>query len=186
MAVMMLRKQDLFTCSICLGLLKDPVTLSCGHNYCSGCINSHWDGEDQKRVYSCPQCRQTFISRPVLNKNNVIAELVEEIRKTTMQADVLADHGDVQCDVCSETKLKAVKSCLDCLLSYCETHFQVHNDLNRGRNHTVIDATGQLEERICSRHNKALEVFCHTDHSLVCYLCMIDLDKSHDTKGSHG
>ncbi|XP_063053695.1 tripartite motif-containing protein 16-like [Engraulis encrasicolus] len=174
---------DIFTCSICLDPLKDPVSLHCGHNYCSGCINGCWDHEDQKGVYSCPQCRQTFTTRPVLNKNNVIAELVEEMRRTRpmTQCGDPANHGDVQCDICSERKFKAVKSCLDCVLSYCETHFNTHNELHPRRSHTVIDATGQLHELICPRHNRALEVFCCTDQSCICYLCTMDQHKGHDT-----
>ncbi|XP_063051119.1 tripartite motif-containing protein 16-like [Engraulis encrasicolus] len=181
MAAAMSSKQDICMCSICLDLLKDPVTLNCGHNYCSGCINGCWDQEDQKGVYSCPQCRQTFTPRPVLNKNYSFAELVEEMRKTTIQPDAPADHGDVECDVCFEGKLKAVKSCLDCLMSYCETHYKAHNDLNRGRNHTVIDATGHLQERICSLHKKALDIFCRTDQTCICYLCTMSQHKGHDT-----
>ncbi|XP_076127559.1 tripartite motif-containing protein 16-like isoform X2 [Alosa pseudoharengus] len=178
--------QELFTCPICLDLLKDPVTIPCGHNYCMGCIKGCWDQEDQKGVYSCPQCRQTFNSRPVLNKNNVVAELVEQLRKTRIQTVVpapvvCAGAGDVDCDVCTDRKLKAVKSCLDCLLSYCETHYKVHNDVNPGRKHKVVDATGQLQERICTQHEKPLEIFCRTDQSCVCFLCMVDEHKGHDT-----
>ncbi|XP_076126932.1 tripartite motif-containing protein 16-like isoform X1 [Alosa pseudoharengus] len=177
--------EDILMCSICLDLLKDPVTLHCGHNYCTGCIKGCWDQEDQKRVYSCPQCRQTFAPRPVLNKNNVFAELVEQLRKTRMHAAPpalsTAGPGDVECDVCTGRKLKAVKSCLDCLLSYCETHLKVHNDVNPGRKHSVVDATGQLQERICSEHKKMLEIFCRTDQSCICYLCTMDEHKGHDT-----
>ncbi|XP_076126950.1 E3 ubiquitin-protein ligase TRIM16-like [Alosa pseudoharengus] len=175
---------DILMCSICLDLLKDPVTLNCGHNYCTGCIKGCWDQEDQKGVYSCPQCRQTFAPRPVLNKNNVFAELVEQLRKTRMHASPpalsTAGPGDVECDVCTGRKLKAVKSCLECLVSYCETHFKVHNEVNP-RNHSVIDATGQLQERICSEHKKVLEIFCCTDQSCICYLCTMDEHKGHDT-----
>ncbi|XP_063053707.1 tripartite motif-containing protein 16-like [Engraulis encrasicolus] len=177
-------KQDLFTCSICLDLLNDPVTLNCGHNYCSGCINGCWDQEDQKGVYSsCPQCRQTFTTRPNLNKNNVIAELVEEMRRSrpATQSGDPADDGDVECDICSGRKLKAVKSCLDCVLSYCETHFEAHNELHPRRSHTVIGATDQLEEMICSRHKKALDIFCRTDQSCICYFCLMEEHKAHDT-----
>ncbi|XP_048098606.1 E3 ubiquitin-protein ligase TRIM47-like isoform X2 [Alosa alosa] len=185
MAEVSLSNQDLFMCPICLDLLKDPVTLNCGHNYCTGCIKNCWDHEDQKGVYSCPQCRHTFTPRPVLKKNNVFAEVVEQFRQTRIQAAApvhyFAGPGDVECDVCTGRKLKAVKSCLDCLLSYCETHFKAHNDLNPGRKHSVIDATGQLQERICSHHKKVFEIFCRTDQSCICYLCTMDSHKGHDT-----
>ncbi|XP_062398364.1 E3 ubiquitin-protein ligase TRIM47-like isoform X4 [Sardina pilchardus] len=176
-------KDDILMCPVCLDLLKDPVTLNCGHNYCTGCIKGCWDQEDQKGVYSCPQCRQTFSPRPVLNRNNVVAELVEQIRKTKIEAPVLfaAGPGDVECDVCIGRKLKAVKSCLDCLLSYCESHFKVHNDMNPGRKHSVIDATGQLQERICPRHQKVFEIFCRTDQSCICLMCTMDEHRGHDT-----
>ncbi|XP_041956515.1 tripartite motif-containing protein 16-like isoform X2 [Alosa sapidissima] len=178
--------QDLFTCPVCLDLLKDPVVLNCGHSYCTGCIKDCWDQEDQKGVYSCPQCRQTFSPRPVLNRNNIVAELVEQFRKSRIQpvvpAPVVCDGaGDVECDVCTGRKLKAVKSCLDCLLSYCETHYKAHNELNPGRKHNMVDATGQLQKRVCIQHEKPLEIFCRTDQSCICFLCMVDEHKGHDT-----
>ncbi|XP_062398858.1 tripartite motif-containing protein 16-like [Sardina pilchardus] len=186
MAESMTSNQDLFMCPICLDILRDPVTIPCGHNYCIGCIKGCWDQEDQKGIYSCPQCRQTFTPRPVLNKNNVFAELVEQFGKTRILTVASAPvecvgAGDVDCDVCTGRKLKAVKSCLDCLLSYCETHYKVHNDVNPGRKHKMVDATGQLQERICTQHEKPLEIFCRTDQTCVCFLCMVDDHKGHDT-----
>ncbi|XP_031426973.1 tripartite motif-containing protein 16-like isoform X2 [Clupea harengus] len=176
---------ELITCSICLDLLRDPVTTNCGHSYCMGCITSFWDQEYQKGVYSCPQCRQTFTPRPVLSKNHIFAELVEQIKKTRIQAAApvpcTAGPGDVECDVCTGRKLKAVKSCLECLVSYCETHYKVHNDIHPGRKHKVTDATGQLQERICTQHEKPQEIFCRTDQSCVCLLCLVDEHKGHDT-----
>ncbi|XP_048099625.1 E3 ubiquitin/ISG15 ligase TRIM25-like [Alosa alosa] len=186
MAEAMTYNQDLFTCPICLDILRDPVTLQCGHNYCMSCIKGCWDQENQKGAYSCPQCRHTFTPRPVLYKNNIVAELVEQFKKTRIQAVVpapvvCAGPGELECDLCTDRKLKAVKSCLDCLLSYCETHCKVHNDVNPWRKHKIIDATGHLQERICTQHEKTLEIFCRTDQTCVCYLCMVDEHKGHDT-----
>ncbi|XP_076127395.1 E3 ubiquitin/ISG15 ligase TRIM25-like [Alosa pseudoharengus] len=179
------KRQEFFTCPVCLDLLKDPVSIPCGHTYCLGCIKGCWDQEDGKDIYSCPQCRQTFRPRPAVSKNTLIAEMVEDFRKTGLQAaapaQCSAGPGDVECDVCTGSKLKAVKSCLDCLLSYCEAHFKVHNDVNPGRKHSVTDATGQLQERICPRHQKVFEIFCRTDQSCICYLCTMDEHKGHDT-----
>ncbi|XP_065118080.1 tripartite motif-containing protein 16-like [Paramisgurnus dabryanus] len=177
--------QDQFICSICLDLLKDPVTIPCGHSYCMSCITDYWDQDDQKRDYSCPQCRQTFTTRPVLNKNTMLTEVVEKLKKTKLQAarpdHCYAEAEDVECDVCTERKHKAVKSCLVCLNSYCQNHLEQHENLFKGKRHNLIDATGRLQQMICPQHDKALEIYCKTDQICICYLCMVDEHNEHKT-----
>ncbi|XP_042597742.1 tripartite motif-containing protein 16-like [Cyprinus carpio] len=172
--------QDEFMCSVCLDLLKDPVTIQCGHSYCKTCITDSWDQEDQMRVYSCPQCRQTFSPRPALARNTMLAEVVEKLKKTRLSADCDAGAGDVQCDVCTGRKYKAVKSCLVCLNSYCQNHLEQHESWFKGKRHYLTDATGRLQEMICQKHEKLLEIFCRTDQKCICVLCM-DEHKNHET-----
>uniref|UniRef100_A0AAQ6IH02 Tripartite motif containing 16 n=1 Tax=Anabas testudineus TaxID=64144 RepID=A0AAQ6IH02_ANATE len=171
-----------FCCSICLDLLKDPVTIPCGHNYCRSCINTHWKG-NQKKPHSCPQCQKTFTTRPALVKNTMLEDLLQKLKTTALQAPP-ADHGyagpeDVACDVCTERKMKALKSCLVCLASYCEQHLQPHYESPAFQKHKLVEATVKLQESICSRHNEVMKIFCRTDQECICYVCSMVEHKDH-------
>ncbi|XP_057201233.1 tripartite motif-containing protein 16-like isoform X1 [Triplophysa rosa] len=168
--------QDEFMCSVCLDLLKDPVTVPCGHTYCMRCITDCWDHEDQTGIYRCPQCRQTFSPRPVLGKNVMVAEMMEKLKTARIQVT-----SDVECDVCTERKHKAVKSCLLCLNSYCQTHLEQHENLFRGRRHSLIDPTGRLQEMNCSQHHKMMEIYCNRCQRCICVLCLMHEHRDHDT-----
>ncbi|XP_041099747.1 tripartite motif-containing protein 16-like [Polyodon spathula] len=176
--------EEHLNCSVCLELLKDPVAIPCGHSYCMGCIKNCWDQTHHTGVYSCPQCRETFTARPVLCRNTVLAEVVEKLKKTGLNpppAQSYAGPGDVPCDFCTGRKFKAVKSCLTCLASYCETHVKPHSEVTPLKRHKLVNATGNLEQKLCAEHQRLCEVFCRTDQTCICLLCTQDKHKTHNT-----
>uniref|UniRef100_A0A8D0AK83 Uncharacterized protein n=1 Tax=Sander lucioperca TaxID=283035 RepID=A0A8D0AK83_SANLU len=77
-----LQSEDQFLCSICLDVFTDPVTTSCGHNFCKNCITEHWNTNDQ---YLCPMCKEGFTTRPDLRVNTFISEMVAQFRQSAQQ-----------------------------------------------------------------------------------------------------
>ncbi|KAM9425686.1 tripartite motif-containing protein 16-like [Pholidichthys leucotaenia] len=157
--------RETFSCLICQDLVKDPVTIPCRHSYCMNCIRTHWDEEEEKGIYSCPECRKTFRPRPNLVKNTMLTVVMARLKKTELQA-APADHcyagpEDVVCDVCSGRKLKAVKSCLVCFVSYCEEHLQPHYDSAPYKKHKLITPSMNLQENFHSRHDEIIKTFCY-------------------------
>uniref|UniRef100_A0A8C9XUZ0 Uncharacterized protein n=1 Tax=Sander lucioperca TaxID=283035 RepID=A0A8C9XUZ0_SANLU len=119
-----LPSEDQFLCSICLDVFTDPVTTSCGHNFCKNCINENWDTNDQ---YLCLMCKKVFNTKPELHVNTLFSEMVVQFRQ-----------------------------------------------------HQLIDPVENLEGRMCTEHDKPLELFCKTDRTCVCMLCHVSDHKMHD------
>ncbi|XP_032438391.1 E3 ubiquitin/ISG15 ligase TRIM25-like [Xiphophorus hellerii] len=181
--------QSQFCCSVCLDLFVEPVTVPCGHSYCRLCIEGCWRrAEEAQGRYSCPQCREDFRPRPVLKKNIILAEFVGKLKATGTKETPLfvgltrAGPDDVACDFCCEaTRRKASMSCLTCLASYCDLHLAPHHAVPALKTHRLVSVTVPLKEKMCKKHNKLLEVYCHSDGSCICYLCMMDEHRGHVT-----
>uniref|UniRef100_A0A8C7WLV8 Uncharacterized protein n=1 Tax=Oryzias sinensis TaxID=183150 RepID=A0A8C7WLV8_9TELE len=177
----MAHSSELLDCSICLQLLEEPVTTTCGHSFCRQCIERFWSSQAEGSS-SCPQCRRTFRSRPALQKNIVLVGLVEDYRRTAAAGeddDGYAGPGDVQCDICKGRRKKADMYCLVCLAFYCQTHLQPHFDVAPLKKHSLVQASTKVKEHICRRHDRRLEMFCRSDQQLLCPLCVLT-HKAHD------
>ncbi|XP_051249008.1 E3 ubiquitin-protein ligase TRIM21-like [Dicentrarchus labrax] len=170
-----LLSEDQFLCSICLDVFTDPVTIPCGHNFCKTCITELWNINVQ---CLCPMCNKRFHRRPELYVNTFISEMAAQFRQSHVKEIIRSSEqqrakpGDVVCDVCTETKLKALKSCLVCLASYCETHLEPHQRIPGLKRHKLIDPVKNLEGRMCKKHDRPLELFCKNDQMCVCQVCI--------------
>ncbi|KAK0139318.1 E3 ubiquitin-protein ligase TRIM39 [Merluccius polli] len=161
--------EDNFSCSICLDVFNSPVSTPCGHNFCRTCITKFWDDQVQ---YKCPVCNELFHTRPDLRVNTFISEMVDQFRRSVRVKELpCVEPGEVPCDVCTGTQLKAVKSCLMCFTSYCPTHLEPHQRVAGLKRHLLVEPMDRLEDRLCKKHDRLLELFCQTDQVCVCQFC---------------
>ncbi|XP_063051905.1 E3 ubiquitin/ISG15 ligase TRIM25-like [Engraulis encrasicolus] len=139
-----------FKCSVCTGVLKDPVSIPCGHSYCKQCITSYWEQPSQAGHYACPQCPRTYSSHPALYSNSALALVVHKLEhfSPVLPAQSYAGPGDVECDFCTGRKLKAVKTCLTCTASFCGTHVKEHYTIPALQRHTLVEAVETMEEKM--------------------------------------
>ncbi|CAL8308554.1 unnamed protein product [Merluccius merluccius] len=169
--------EDNFSCSICLDVFNRPVSTPCGHNFCRTCITKFWDDQVQ---YKCPVCNELFHTRPDLRVNTLLSEMVDQFRRSVrVKEQPCVEPADVPCDVCTGTQLKAVKSCLMCFTSYCHTHLEPHQRVSGLKKHRLVEPMDRLEDRMCKKHERLLELFCQTDQVCVCQFCTDGDHRSH-------
>ncbi|XP_073696225.1 E3 ubiquitin-protein ligase TRIM39-like [Garra rufa] len=156
--------------SICLDVFTDPVSTPCGHKTC---LNKPLDNS---QTCNCPYCKETFKQRPDLKNNTTLREVVDHYKKKTPEK-----KPEVLCDICEERKLKAIKSCLVCQSSYCETHLEPHLRVTGLKKHKLMEPVSNLEDYICQKHERPLELFCRDDQTCVCSMCALTDHKNHNT-----
>ncbi|XP_054625494.1 tripartite motif-containing protein 16 [Dunckerocampus dactyliophorus] len=88
---------------------------------------------------------------------------------------------DVVCDSCIESPCRALKSCLTCLVSYCEAHLRPHLENPKFQNHRLVDPLRDIERRTCEIHKWPLELFCYADDCCVCQDCVGEEHRGHNT-----
>uniref|UniRef100_F7ATU1 Uncharacterized protein n=1 Tax=Xenopus tropicalis TaxID=8364 RepID=F7ATU1_XENTR len=72
--------RDELSCSICLSIYTDPVSLPCGHNFCRGCIGGVLGTQEGSGAYSCPECRAEYQERPALPRNRALGNIAERFQ----------------------------------------------------------------------------------------------------------
>ncbi|KAI5627334.1 bloodthirsty-relatedprotein family, member 6 [Silurus asotus] len=176
--------EDQLECSICLDVFTDPVSTPCGHNFCMICLKEFWDSSSHCQ---CPVCKEKFSNRPDLRVNTFISALAATLKKSVQvkssraAGQLPSKSKKVLCDSCTEDKLKALKSCLHCGLSFCNTHLMPHKTTAKLMKHKLIEPVENLEDYICQKHERPLELFCRVDQTCVCQFCSETEHKSHNT-----
>uniref|UniRef100_A0A8C5QBP4 E3 ubiquitin/ISG15 ligase TRIM25-like n=1 Tax=Leptobrachium leishanense TaxID=445787 RepID=A0A8C5QBP4_9ANUR len=158
--------RDELTCSICLNIYTDPVTLPCGHSFCRTCIGDVLDTQEGSGAYKCPECRAESQERPALVNARKLRNIAENIRSTHPEQE----EAGIPCTYCIQSPVPAAKTCLMCEASLCEKHLKKHN---KSAEHVLTEPTTSLENRKCSVHKKVLEYYCCEDAACICVSCSL-------------
>ncbi|KAM4031576.1 E3 ubiquitin/ISG15 ligase TRIM25-like [Anomaloglossus baeobatrachus] len=153
-------------CPICLEIYRDPVNLTCGHNYCRACIDRMLDTQVGSGAYNCPECRTVFPARPVLQRNIALCNIVTIFSSSNPEQS----GSHVHCSYCLYSAVPAVQSCLHCEASLCSNHLRVHR---RSAEHVLTEATQTPEKKKCPVHKELLKYHCMVDDSCICVTCCL-------------
>ncbi|XP_016398630.1 zinc-binding protein A33-like isoform X2 [Sinocyclocheilus rhinocerous] len=138
------------------------------------CIRSHRDCSPCTR---CPLCGKAFDSKQDFNINRTIKEFAEGIKRKRIQ-----EKAEVSCDSCPKKKMRtAIKSCLHCGTSFCESHLEPHKTAEKLMKHKLINPVKNLEEYICKNHERPLDLYCKDDQTAICQFCIESDHRNHNT-----
>ncbi|XP_054554358.1 E3 ubiquitin-protein ligase TRIM38-like isoform X2 [Talpa occidentalis] len=83
------------TCSICLELMTEPVSIHCGHSFCRRCIEGILEnprGTSSLREPQCPLCRAPF-QRESLRSIKQLENLIQTVREIDSER-LCEEHGE--------------------------------------------------------------------------------------------
>ncbi|XP_043828246.1 probable E3 ubiquitin-protein ligase TRIML1 [Dromiciops gliroides] len=107
-------KEDL-TCSICLGYFTDPVTVKCGHTFCTQCLLQCRKGGDD--TFTCPECRglinyRNFTpNKSLQNLSNTGKMLRPHLLQSMVHLTTCDQHGEQEKLFCEEDQISLCESC---------------------------------------------------------------------------
>ncbi|XP_073492193.1 E3 ubiquitin-protein ligase TRIM39-like [Aquarana catesbeiana] len=164
------------SCSICLNLYTEPVSLRCGHIFCRDCIVTALDTQEGSGVYSCPECREEDVERPTLEKNRKLCNIVDNFIYTQQKEE----KSEILCTYCVDSPVGAVKTCLHCETSMCDKHLTAHY---KTVDHVLVEPTSSFSSKKCSIHKKLLEYYCSEDAVCLCVsCCLVGKHKGHEVE----
>uniref|UniRef100_A0A3B3ZZU3 B30.2/SPRY domain-containing protein n=1 Tax=Periophthalmus magnuspinnatus TaxID=409849 RepID=A0A3B3ZZU3_9GOBI len=113
----------------------------------------------------------------------VLIKLLLASQSNLPRASLSQDLSDsVLCDSCIDIPRPAVKSCLTCLVSYCEAHLRPHLENPKFSQHKLLDPLRDIERKTCEVHNEGLLWFCVPDQQCVCEGCMSEDHRGHELR----
>ena len=163
---------EVLECPVCCELFDDqnisPRILSCGHSFCTGCLERLLTAHDK---IPCPTCRDE-VNVPQagvagLPKNFALLSIIN--------ANATLHHQEVEglytCEACDD-KHRANFFCLDCKEDMCKDAARFHTRNKASHDHKVISLGPSPVTVFCQEHKERFGFFDETCGQMVCRGCI--------------
>ncbi|CAM4651474.1 unnamed protein product, partial [Caretta caretta] len=161
-------------------VLGDPVPKAKGHQVCEG--NGFPGEKTEGEELSGHESPEATSPGPDLQGSLIVhgSEMATGQPGLLEQGNGLEDGQEILCDFCMAQKVLAVKSCLTCMVNYCEDHLRPHLENSKLRSHKLMDPAKDIDLQTCETHKGHLGWFCQTDLVCVCEECLAEEHKGHN------
>lgn len=188
--------EEQFSCSICLDVFTNPVSTPCGHSFCLSCITSYWDSRGKACL--CPLCKESFRKRPELHINHTLKEITEQFKRMAESSESTristgSQAASSQSPSITERKISGSSRPGELpggLLMEMKSRFQrtssSGNLLEASTPSSLSPPYEGSKRRFsasgfgpgsstgpqCSKHELSLDMFCRSDQTCVCAMCV--------------
>lgn len=160
---------------------KDTIFVANGKQICEE-VHENRRLKNEGESLSKPERKDTPANGAVHPTDNLSVHGSEEGQPGnpdfTGEGDV-AKEEEVLCDFCLTEKMQAVKSCLTCMVNYCQDHLQPHLEIAKLQTHKLMDPLKDIDMQSCEAHKSHLSWFCESDLACVCEECLADGHQGH-------
>ncbi|XP_073350022.1 E3 ubiquitin-protein ligase TRIM35-like [Pagrus major] len=137
--------QSYLSCHVCSETFRDPVSLSCNHNFCSSCLQKFWE---QAKNKNCPICKRKS-SKDFVQVNFPLKELADSFAGRQKSGSFETEKGEKKVEVvCSKHQEETKLFCEDEQRAVCPVcEFSLH------QSHKVVpveQAVSELKEKLKS------------------------------------
>jgi hypothetical protein len=157
--------EELFTCPICLDILKDPITTKCGHSFCIECV--------KKNKFECAVCRTKIEAD--FNINYVVKKAIDSLQNMSEEEFENKYSGKEKHSFdYSATRIKNQEKMLQTEVKPKRTSFSRENNLPKSENVNIyrmkrlrsqIDCFNEIDKNYIKENGKFLSNYSHNLNS---------------------
>ena len=161
---------EVLQCPVCFEIYDDqnlcPRMLSCGHSFCSSCLERLLSVYDK---FHCPTCRvEVNVSQAGvagLPKNFALLSIFD-VKPQQEEGESLFN-----CEVCDD-KHPAIFWCFNCEEDMCKDAARFHTRCKATRDHQLISLESATSTEFCSKHSDPFRLFDEACSHVVCSGCI--------------